>query len=263
MFRSRSQAECEILYAHINKARINNPTYIALQNARPPEMGNNWSGATDRQSQGLFSGKGWFGLNRSKSYRARNRATSASGHSVSSINTISSVMQAMRRFSGTSKLLQRDSTEDSDSLRQGDGSCSPPTFVDPAKMGPIVESLGITSAKIRLYLRQTKGKWIDLGSARLSVLQTKGDGDSDAGVKSPFALHTGLEKRILVTSKAGEVMLDATLGESCFERIARTGIAVSLWEDAVAGGRGVAATGGVAERRMKVYMLQVCHSPAS
>ncbi|KAL8935805.1 MAG: hypothetical protein Q9211_004502, partial [Gyalolechia sp. 1 TL-2023] len=36
MFRSRNPEECEALYALINHARIHNPTYIALQNARGP-----------------------------------------------------------------------------------------------------------------------------------------------------------------------------------------------------------------------------------
>jgi len=58
----------------------------------------------------------------------------------------------------------------------------------------------------------------------------------------------------------GEVLLDATLGESCFERVARTGIAISVWED-VKGPNGevgvVNAVGGVGGGRAVVYMVQV------
>ena len=43
MFRSRNPEECEALYALINQSRINNPTYIALQNARGPSYTNTTS----------------------------------------------------------------------------------------------------------------------------------------------------------------------------------------------------------------------------
>lgn len=72
---------------------------------------------------------------------------------------------------------------------------------------------------------------------------------------------TGLEKRILVQGKThGETLLDVTLGESCFERVARTGIAVSVWEDNM-GPNGelghVAASGGVGSSRARTFMIQL------
>jgi hypothetical protein len=70
------------------------------------------------------------------------------------------------------------------------------------------------------------------------------------------------EKRILVTGKTqGQTLLDVTLSESCFERVARSGIAVSVWEDVVgADGRigTVGAVGGVSGARARVFMIQVC-----
>jgi hypothetical protein len=273
MFRSRSPEECEALYTLINTARINNPTYIALQNARPPQGDSSWAAVMDRRNKDRTSSGGgkdssWWqfgGSSRSRSYRASTKAASRSGNTESSVGTISSVMSAMKRFSGSGKFLSKLSTRDGESsgsagsMRGGD---SPPNFVDPSKAGDsgaLPTSLGITNAKIRLYVRQTKGKWADLGSSRLSVLQKREpETQSDAGVDTPEALRTGSEKRILVTSKGNEVLLDATLGESCFERVARTGIAVSVWEDVRAdGGHGVAATGGVGERRIRYYMIQV------
>jgi hypothetical protein len=69
------------------------------------------------------------------------------------------------------------------------------------------------------------------------------------------------EKRILVEGKSkGETLLDATLSESCFERVARSGIAVSVWEDVVGtdGKIGsVGAVGGVSGARARVFMIQV------
>lgn len=70
------------------------------------------------------------------------------------------------------------------------------------------------------------------------------------------------EKRVVVNGKTkGEVLLDVQLGETCFERVARTGIAVSVWEDVVGpnGELGVVnAVGGVGAGRARVYMIQVC-----
>lgn len=270
MFRSRSPEECEAFYHYMWQAKLNNPTYIALESGRPKPTQGMWSEAMDRRTSGGedSEGKKWyhFGESKSKSYRASTRATSTSGNTDSSVRTISSVMNAMKRFSGIqagSRILSnsfngRDKTSSGSS---GDGSRTPPDFVDPSKgaIGP--ESLGITNAKIRLYVRETRGKWMDLGTARLSVLQKKErnpDTMSEAGVDAPIALRTGSEKRIIVNTKGGgEVLLDATLGEACFERVARTGIAVSVWEDVDLRG-GVAAKGGVAEKRVRIYMIQVC-----
>jgi hypothetical protein len=283
MFRSRSTDECEVLYSLINRARINNPTYIALQNARPPTGESSWASVMDRNNgaSGGGSSSWWqFGTStsRSKSYRASTRAPSTAGNTESSVGTISSVMNAMKRLSGSSKIL--DSAKSRMSLSRdggsdesgGSGGGSPIAFVDPKNpgegLGPMGPSLGITNAKIRLYVRQPKGgKWQDLGSARLSIMQR----ELDQGINTPAMIQTGVEKRIIVTGKGktsfgsiggaakpGALLLDATLGESCFERVARTGIAVSVWEDVVGQSGGVAATGGVAEKRIRVFMLQVC-----
>jgi hypothetical protein len=282
MFRSRSTDECEALYNLINRARINNPTYIALQNARPPTGESSWASVMDRNngaSVGAPSSWWQFGTStsRSKSYRASTRAPSTAGNTESSVGTISSVMNAMKRLSGSSKLL--DSARSRMSLSRdggsdgsgGSGGRSPPAFVDPKNpgdgLGPMGPSLGITNAKIRLYVRQPKGgKWQDLGSARLSIMQR----ELDQGINTPAMIQTGVEKRIIVTGKGkssfgslggtarlGAIILDVTLGESCFERVARTGIAVSVWEDVLGESGGVAATGGVSEKRIKVYMIQV------
>jgi hypothetical protein len=272
MFRSRSTEECEALYGLINTSRINNPTYIALQSARPPTGENTWAAVMDRRNSQRGNGAGaapgsWWqfgGSSRSKSYRASTRAPSTAGNTESSVATISSVMAAMKRFSGSGRIFGKGSRDGGSSNSMGSGGSgahSPPTFVDPSKPGSggtVPIGLGITNAKIRLYVRQNHGgKWADLGSARLSIMQR-----DEQGINTPTMLQTGMEKRILVVGKSkAEVMLDVTLGESCFERVARTGIAVSVWEDVVKEGHGVAATGGVAEKRVKIYMIQVRLTP--
>jgi hypothetical protein len=86
-------------------------------------------------------------------------------------------------------------------------------------------------------------------------------GVAGRGPRLPSSSHTphrihgdGNEKRILITRKSnGEVMLDATLRESCFERIARTGIAVNVWEEHDE----VAKSGGVVGGKARTYMIQM------
>lgn len=60
-------------------------------------------------------------------------------------------------------------------------------------------------------------------------------------------------KRIVITAKkSGKTLVDACLGETSFERVARTGIAVSVYEDS-----GIAKEGGVAYGNFRVYMIQM------
>ena len=274
MFRSRSGEECEVLYNLINRARINNPTYIALQNARPPTA-DGWAAAMERQNslreqREGGGGRGWFsGVSRSRSYRSKSRAHSTAGNTESSIGTISSVITAMKRFSGSASgsggfgiSRMSFSGGGSDSMGSGgSGSKSPPIFVkDQTLLGG---GAGISNAKIRLYVLQSKNKWVDLGSAKLSILPK----EEGAPIAAPIMLHTGAEKRIVVAKKkkgmgegVGEKLLDVTLPEMCFERWARTGIGVSVWVDARGVGGGVADTGGVGEKRVVKYMIQVCLS---
>ncbi|KIX07312.1 uncharacterized protein Z518_01965 [Rhinocladiella mackenziei CBS 650.93] len=72
---------------------------------------------------------------------------------------------------------------------------------------------------------------------------------------TPHRIHgNGREKRILITKNKDRdiVLLDSVLGESCFERIMQTGVAVKVWNaDDV-----IAETGGVTMGKEKVYMMQ-------
>ncbi|GAB7359935.1 hypothetical protein MBLNU230_g7460t1 [Neophaeotheca triangularis] len=260
MFRSRSPEECEALYALINRARINNPTYIALQNARGPQS--NWAEAMDRRNAARSSSGSWWQLGsrksstyRSKSGRNSNRTASIAA-TDSSVGTMNSAFSALQRFSNNSRIfniarstvktLDGSGTRDSagsDSLESG---ASTPLPIDPRLGTP----LGITNTKIRLYIRETASKWRDMGSARLSILIPP---RPDPNVPANPAT-TGLKKRILISGRTkGETLLDATLGETSFERVARTGIAVSVWEE----GAAVGATGGVNPSGAKVYMVQM------
>ncbi|KAL8939148.1 MAG: hypothetical protein Q9211_002866 [Gyalolechia sp. 1 TL-2023] len=128
--------------------------------------------------------------------------------------------------------------------------------------------IGLSNARIRLYVRETQTRWRDMGSARLTIMRpsppdlSSGTSASGESISRASAARQGAdEKRIVVRGKTkGEILLDATLGETCFERVARQGIAVSVWEDIV-GPNGevgtVGAVGGVGAGRAKVYMIQV------
>lgn len=261
MFRSRSPEECEKLYGLINRARIDNPTYIALQNARGPVPTSNWGEVMDRRNSTRTSGHSWLrlGSRRSSTYRSNASRTQSKAATESSVGTMTSAFSALRRFSGGNKLFNiakstltsREGTRSSysDSLSSG---AATPMPIDP-KMGT---PLGVTNSKIRLYIRESVSKWRDLGPARLTVMLPP---RPDASVPAP-PKTSGLDKRILICGKSrGEILLDATLNEQCFERIARTGIAVSVVEEARGpnGEAVIGATGGVSSASSKVYMIQM------
>ncbi|KAK3074229.1 hypothetical protein LTR53_003516 [Teratosphaeriaceae sp. CCFEE 6253] len=262
MFRSRSPEDCEKLYHLINRARIDNPRYIALQTARGPVPTSNWAEAMDKRNAARTSSTSWMGLRSRKSstYRSNGTRPVSVAATESSVNTMNTAFSALRRISGGNKsifniakstLTSKEGTRSSysDSLSSG---AATPIPIDPRLGTP----LGITNAKIRLYIRETASKWRDMGSARLSVLLPPRQ--DPAALTNPRM--TGMEKRILICGKSkGETLLDATLGESCFERVARTGIALSVWEEATGpnGEAVVGPSGGVSNARSKVYMVQM------
>ncbi|EXJ61755.1 hypothetical protein A1O7_02185 [Cladophialophora yegresii CBS 114405] len=98
-------------------------------------------------------------------------------------------------------------------------------------------------------------------SRSASNLTPVGQPSITRGPRLPSSSHTphrvhgnGREKRILITRNKDRdvVLLDSVLGESCFERVMQTGVAVKVWnEDEV-----IAHTGGVTLGKERVYMLQ-------
>lgn len=270
MFRSRSAEECEALYALINHSRINNPTYVALQNARGPyAAGSSFFSSIDRRTTTRASGSrtgSWFGSwGGSSGYRASSAPTPSIAPSESSIGSMASAFSALKRFGkgggvfniARSTISSRNgsgtnSVYTSSDNSSGSGTSSPiPPGGDASKVAPI----GLSNAKIRLYIRETASRWRDMGSARLTIMRPS------SSSLMPGGPSRASEKRIVVNGKTkGEVLLDVQLGESCFERVARTGIALSVWEDVV-GPNGevgvVGAVGGVGGGRARVYMIQV------
>ena len=276
MFRSRNPEECEALYALINHSRINNPTFIALSNARASSSSFNANPSASTNASG--SRRSWFGgFGRSSSYRASTAPTPSIALSESSIGSMSSAFSALRRFgrgSGSgmfnisrSTITSREGgsransiyTSSDNSSGSGTSSPVPPGMISAGKDAPI----GLSNAKIRLYTRETASRWRDMGSAKLTIMRAERNTNigPDGRPASSGGHQGGDEKRIVILGKTkGEMLLDVQLGESCFERVARTGIALSVWEDVV-GPNGevgiVNAQGGVVGGRAQVYMIQV------
>ncbi|PNS18208.1 proteinral negative regulator of transcription subunit 3 [Sphaceloma murrayae] len=263
MFRSRSADECERLYGLMNQARINNATYIALQNARPGGEGT-WAAAMDARSRG---GNGsWFGLGgrRGSTYRSGSVRKRSSAMSESSVGTMNTAFSALRRLSGTWRVKDGNS----DSL--GSGSRTPERGSVGLGLGMLGAGgdgvLGIKEMKVRLYHREVGNKWRDMGSARLTIMlpdrpESSGSSPVRSGEATPPGPRGENKKRILVkgTTK-GETLLDVTLPEGSFERVARTGIAVSVWRDNEGStdqaGRAV-DRGGVAACSQDIFMVQM------
>ncbi|KAL8943212.1 MAG: hypothetical protein Q9216_001200 [Gyalolechia sp. 2 TL-2023] len=280
MFRSRNPEECEALYALINHARIHNPTYIALQNARGPFDA---ASGLDRRASIRASGSrssSWFGgWGGSSGYRASSAPTPSIAPSESSIGSVSSAFSALKRswrggggmFNITRSTIssregsQANSIYTSSDNSSGSGASSP---LPPGMQGDPHGQIGLNNTRVRLYFRETQTRWRDMGSARLTIMRpsppdlSSGISASGESISRPSTTRQGAdEKRIVVRGKTkGEILLDATLGETCFERVGRQGIAVSVWEDIV-GPNGeigtVGAVGGVGAGRAKVYMIQM------
>jgi hypothetical protein len=281
MLRSRNAAECSQLYNMINQSRINNPTYIALQNARGPYGQASWAEVMDRQNAARTnagSSSGWLGgtLGRRSSYRkSSTRAASISAATESSVGTMNSALRsALSRFSfGKSGVFSiRDSTLGSRSTGSSfdSGSNSNPGSGTSTPIGEITRApgapAGITNTKCRLYERESLKKWRDMGSARLTIMLPSPNpsvpsSPTNARQRAPGTRDHTQERRIVLTGKTkGEVLLDVTLSETCFERVARSGIAVSVWEDHVGeDGQigGVGKTGGVLGATARVFMVQM------
>ncbi|KAJ5746987.1 uncharacterized protein N7511_008683 [Penicillium nucicola] len=273
MFRSHSPDDCDALYGLINQARINNPTYIALQNARGPFTGHpvaSFEPAT-KNGGGLF---GW--PRRRKSYRAS-----------SSPALWPKDPKAVKMFNiSRSTIESRAGREDSLHSGSGDSGTNPSPNSGIGRIAAAIkgaDGIGLSNAKIRLYARESASKWRDMGAARMTIMPAppkspsrpgtavsgrsdssiqRGDTDGASGSSPPASGAASprrgveTEKRIVIRGKTrGETLLDVCLGESAFERIARTGIAISIREENEDGS--VAKKGGVATGSGKIFMIQM------
>lgn len=275
MFRARTGADCEQLYARINNARINNPTYLALEAARGPRGDAHWAAYMQRRAarRAVASSSWWRFGSRRGSYRAggssRPRSAAASqSHTDGSSSAVapesSSAASALdlARSIPAPRLADATPSRSDASLAGPDPAPSTPAPASPAAAPAPSAPLGRANIKIRLYRRENATRWRDMGAARLTVLHPSPQTPLHPGAESQARL-----RRILIQGKtANETLLDETLGEAAFERVARTGVAVCVREGLVGpDGREVcvADTGGVGAGRGRVYMVQVSSFPLS
>lgn len=287
MFRSRNPDECDGLYGLINQARINNPTYIALQNARGP-----FNEPMPSFEQPAKSNGNWFGFpRRRKSYRASGSPRSLAEGSESSVGTMSSAFSALKRFGAGSKMFNiarstvtsrngREESMYSESVESGSQPFQSSGIGRIAAAIKGADGIGLSNAKIRLYLRESASKWRDMGAARFTIMPAppknpsrpstavsgRSEGSASHGGDGPSSptsssaatprRDTEPQKRIIIRGKTrGEVLLDVCLPESSFERVARTGIAVSVYEENEGGA--VSKQGGVTGTSQRIYMVQM------
>lgn len=245
MFRCRSPGECEALYNAINSARVSNASYHPL-----PTVQNKYHSYLDPDGAPINPAppvkRGWGPWGRS-GYRANSSKAPSVISSEGSVGSFSSAFSVFKRF-GFGKGSTGGSSFGSFASETSTASSLPGLVsgLPGVPGGPI----SMSGLKIRLYKRESASKWRDLGSARLSILKPP---IPEGSQKVPE------EKRIVVRDKSGKVvLLDETLGEQCFERVARTGIAVSILvgELGADGKSGVSDVGGLGAKNT-VYMLQV------
>lgn len=291
MFRSRTNNECDALYASINHARIHNPTYIALQNARPDgKRTSNWASIMDNRDNSDAGSRSWWKLGRRSGTRGHSSYRAGSSRRTPSVaaNTDATESSMAESLGGAlNSALKRLTSPGSKAFNvakstitgPGDhwshsssatfssanpsGSSTPPAGTgmgagaSPADLNAGIDPamgtpLGIRNLKIRLYERLSVGNsWRDRGSARLTILQPP----RPPGAPPPLAPDGKLiqKKRVVILGKTkGEVLLDVTLGEEGFERVGRVGIAISVWERL----DGVEKRGSVMGSRVRTYMVQ-------
>jgi hypothetical protein len=244
MLRSRSTNECELLYSVINNNRILPPGFqpsVSSSVTLPSEMSD---GASTTVVGSIKRGFGAWA--RSKTYRAGTPSL-GSTPSETSVNSISSAFSRFRggkpKGSPLGSVSSTSGSSDNFSLPNVPG-------VDQSSV------VTMSPMKFRLYRRENPSKWRDLGNARLHVFKPMEGARPGKGVSED-------DKRIVITNKKGDaVLLDVVLGESAFERVARTGIAVSiLTGEGEEDGTGVPGQTGGLGTKSTVYMMQVCAPP--
>jgi len=253
MFRSRNPQDCETLYNAINSARLN-------------QMGGpSRNPSISRQG----SVRGYRAMNTTQNTSPTFFPSEAPSiiSTEGSMGSFSSALSALKGgFKGglfKGGLNKSASGSWMSSSSTSSGLAGPRGIINPLGGIPITGIGGeapyagtgyISNLKIQLYKRESATKWADLGPGHLNVI-TPAPGHAARGGGG----LNSREKRVVVRDKKGlETLLDAVLGEACFERIARTGIAIHVpnEDDGYIPNKVMAKTAG----RSAIYMLQVISS---
>jgi hypothetical protein len=257
MLRSRSPNECETLFNAINNNRTHPQNYqlpstttVSSPALASSEMDNNESSTAN---PGNIK-RGFAAWAKSKTYRAGPSMSSPSLLSYPSEASVNSISSAFSRFRA-GRIFKNPATgsaeSSSSSMADGSGDGSSPG--QPNVTGIENCNVAMSPMKIRLYRRENASKWRDLGNSRLNVFKPlEGPGPKGRDIDED-------DKRVVITNKKGDsILLDVILGESAFERVARTGIAMSvLISEGEEDGTGKPAHVGGIGAKSTVYMMQV------
>lgn len=247
MLRLKSPNECEALHGAINTYRIY-PQDLQLPLTTTVSSLNLSSEISDSSTAVAGNIKRGFGAwAKSKTYRAGSTPSLVSSPSETSINSISSAFSRLRAnkiFKNSPLSSATSSTSSMENSRNGSPMGLPNV--------PGIENsiVSMSPMKVRLYRRENASKWRDLGNARLNVLKPN-EGQRGKSINED-------DKRVVITNKKGDaILLDVVLGESAFERVARTGIAISILtgEGEEDGTLKPADIGGIGAKNT-VYMMQ-------
>jgi hypothetical protein len=271
-YRSITVPACTQLYNAIHKSRMETPAFLELEQERI--VGSYGTHAYEATVAGSRR-RSFFG--RQRSYRASTRAPSSVEPSEQSHS--SSAFSRLRRMSGGGLFNIAKSSIDNGGRRGNfwsiassayggsrySGISGPTPPGTPPSLSQAnttaskdIANLGNENLKVRLYALETVSKWDDKGHARLTITQPL------PGMRQASFLNNGVEKRIIVSIKAGKgddeyaIVLDEVLGSGCFSRVGRTGIAINIWEDIKGDGGEVGQIGrfGGVSGRTRKWLLQ-------
>ena len=264
MFRSRNPSECETLYGLVTAARLKNPTYVALQQARCRHVGAGYSALRGRQSQRR---KSWLGWGRERSQRGDSVAEPSVSASETSVGTRRSLLSAMRFLDRSGRFFSTPRSNTSCSIAsteptapssgENSGASTPAQESSPGGMN---NSIGPAETKCRLHVRADRSKrWHSMGSTRLTIEPSPVLGSGSPGF-FPGPID---ERRIIVKAKStGKVFVDACLGSRSFMRVGTCGIAFEVRADICGptGEVGQAGPMGGTGVQHKIYMISVSPS---
>ncbi|TGZ78957.1 hypothetical protein EX30DRAFT_397469 [Ascodesmis nigricans] len=260
MLRTRSTGECDQLLRTMDMNRVYpvnfqaSSTSVNTASVPPSEM----ETVTSATGSTSFAGsiRRGFSLRR-RTYRAESTATPSlmSTPSATSIGSFASAFSRFRRGGNLFKPSVLSSTASSSSTNVTDSNgSSTPTDI------PSLQSLGIDDLencvpavapmKMRFFRRKTASDWRDLGQCRLHVFKPL---DRSAPIVPGFSRPNF--SRIIITNKKGtRLFLDEVLGETAFERVQRTGIAINILEKEGDEDGVVEASGGIGAKN-QIFMM--------
>jgi hypothetical protein len=257
-FHTRSPAIREALQDSIGRAMASNPTYIALERARPRETE---AERFDRQNQGSNAragGKSWWGGSRQSSFRkAQTRSGSTVGNTERTYRTTSSLKRSINQIltkatgfniekSAIFSKTRGSSGVDSRSV-DGDGnpSLAPPPPSDafardfPHELQHTLRTAQCRVVKMEKSMRSRTSR--NMGRATLHILHPpRKPTGSVAGVAGPEGMHEGNAVRVVLANRES-VLMDQVLPPSCFYHTPR-GITMHVFSE---GEGGVRERGGV------------------